>query len=118
MNIQIKFYFFIENLCFCSLKIAVCALKIPIISKNCRLKIADISKNYRLKIAVRVCMCARMYVRVYACMIEEHRTQDRTQHTNGTHDHQKKGGIPAKQNLLLVGDLHAKNEKKLKKVCK
>ena len=61
-----KILLFIENLCFCSLKIAVCALKIPIESKNCRLKITAISKNYRLKIPVRVCarVYARMYVRV------------------------------------------------------
>ena len=71
-NFQIKFYFFIENLCFCSLKIAVCVPKIPIgrmkikitiESKNCRLKITAISKNYRLKIPVRVRVYAR--VRVY-----------------------------------------------------
>ena len=73
-NFQIKFYFFIENLCFCSLKIAVCApkitigrkrIKITIISKNCRLKITAESKNYRLKIPVRACMYARVYARVY-----------------------------------------------------
>ena len=63
-NFQIKFYFFIENLCFCSLKIAVCALKITIISKNCRLKITAESKNYYLKIPVRACMCTRVCMRV------------------------------------------------------
>ena len=68
-NFQIKFYFFIENLCFCSLKIAVCALKITIISKNCRLKITAISKNYGLKILVRERVYARIYARMYACMI-------------------------------------------------
>ena len=67
-NFQIKFYFFIENLCFCSLKIAVCALKITIESKNCRLKITAISKNYGLKILVRACMCTR--VRVYVCVYD------------------------------------------------
>ena len=75
---------FIENLCFCSLKIAVCVPKITIISKNCRLKITIISKNYRLKIPVRAC------VRVYACMTEENRTHDHDQHTTGTHDHRKR----------------------------
>ena len=67
-NFQIILYFFIENLCFCSLKIAVCALKITIESKNCRLKITAISKNYGLKIPVRACMCTR--VRVYVCVYD------------------------------------------------
>ena len=62
-----NFLLFIENLCFCSLKIAVCVLKIPIGRKKLkipvRLKITIISKNYYLKIPVRACMCAR--VRVY-----------------------------------------------------
>ena len=48
-----KILLFIENLCFCSLKIAVCALKITMESKNCR-----------LKIPVRV----RVYARVYDCV--------------------------------------------------
>ena len=71
-NFQIKFYFFIENLCFCSLKIAVYALKIPIGRKklkiHIRLKITAESKNYYLKIPVRVCMCAR--VRAYVCVYD------------------------------------------------
>ena len=62
-----NFLLFIENLCFCSLKIAVCAPKIPIGRKKLkipiRLKITEWSKNYGLKIPVRVRMCAR--VRVY-----------------------------------------------------
>ena len=45
-----KILLFIENLCFCSLKIAVRVLKITIESKNCRLKITEWSKNYGLKI--------------------------------------------------------------------
>ena len=57
-----KILLFIENLCFCSLKIAVCAPKIPIGRKKLkipiRLKITDISKNYGLKIPVRVRVCA------------------------------------------------------------
>ena len=61
-NFQIKFYFFIENLCFCSLKIAVCVPKIPI-----RLKITEWSKNYGLKIPVRVRMYVRAYARAYEC---------------------------------------------------
>ena len=70
-----NFLLFIENLCFCSLKIAVCVPKITIISKNCRLKITIISKNYRLKITaisknygikiiVRVSVYARTRVKV------------------------------------------------------
>ena len=59
-----KFLLFIENLCFCSLKIAVCALKIPTGRKRIkipiRLKITEWSKNYGLKIPVRVCMCTRV----------------------------------------------------------
>ena len=55
-NFQIKFYFFIENLCFCSLKIAVCAPKIPIGRKKIkipiRLKISVRSENPYLKISV------------------------------------------------------------------
>ena len=51
----------------CSLKIAVCALKIATGRKklkiHIRLKITIESKNYYLKIPVRVYMCAR--VRVY-----------------------------------------------------
>ena len=58
-----KILLFIENLCYCSLKIAVYAPKITIISKNCRLKITDISKNYGLKIPVRV----RVRAHVCAC---------------------------------------------------
>ena len=82
------FTFFIENLCFCSLKIAVCVPKIPIGRKKLkipiRLKITDISKNYRLKIAVRVRACVRMYARAYDC-------QDSTSDTRRTHDHRQSG---------------------------
>ena len=76
-----KTLLFIENLCFRSLKIAVCAPKITIMSKNCRLKITDISKNYGLKIPVRVrmrvCMRVCACVCMCVCMIEENRTHDR-----------------------------------------
>ena len=117
-NFQIKFYFFIENLCFCSLKIAVCApkitigrkklkihiyLKITAESKNCRLKIpvrlkiTIISKNYRLKIAVRACMCTR--VRVYDWGKQD---QDQDRHTNGTQDTSGKGRTQAKRENLNI----------------
>ena len=80
-NFQIKFYFFIENLCFCSLKIAVYVLKIPIGRKKLkipvRLKITEWSKNYYRKIPVSVRMYARVYARVYDC-------QDTTRHTTTT----------------------------------
>ena len=72
-----KILLFIENLCFCRLKIAVCVPKSTIESKNCRLKIAPESKNYGLKIPVRVRMYARMYARAYDC-------QDSTSDTRGT----------------------------------
>ena len=68
---------FIENLCFCGLKIAVYAPKIPIISKNCRLKITEWSKNYGLKIPVRVCACARVCA-------SEHQNTGPTEHTDTT----------------------------------
>ena len=80
-----KILLFIENLCFCGLKIAVCAPKISVRRKKLkipiRLKITAMSKNYGLKIPVRVRMCARMYVRVYACMIEEHTTTGKGRNT-------------------------------------
>ena len=62
-----KILLFIENLCFRSLKIAVCVLKITAESKNCRLKITAMSKNYGLKILVRVRVYARIYARAYDC---------------------------------------------------
>ena len=66
-----NFLLFIENLCFCRLKIAVCAPKIPIGRKKIkipvRLKITEWSKNYGLKIPVRVRIYARMYARAYDC---------------------------------------------------
>ena len=61
-----KFLLFIENLCFCS-------LKITIISKNCRLKITAISKNYGLKILVRVRVYARIYARASDCRTTQER---------------------------------------------
>ena len=76
-----KILLFIENLCFCSLKIAVCVLKITIISKNCRLKIAAESKNYGLKIPVRACM--RVCMRV--CMIVRTPRATREEHTPREH---------------------------------
>ena len=83
-----KILLFIENLCFCSLKIAVCAPKIPIGRKKLkipiRLKITDISKNYGLKIPVRVRVYARMYVRAYDC-----RTTQEREHAPTEHDHRK-----------------------------
>ena len=119
MNIQIKFYFFIENLCFCGLKIAVCALKIAIGRKKIkipiRLKITIESKNYYLKITVRACM----YARVCACMIEENSYQDtrprpeHDQHTNGTRpperEEHRQSGKPEYICMFAV------NEKKYKK---
>ena len=114
LNFQIKFYFFIENLCFCSLKIAVCAPKITAESKNCRLKITIISKNYRLKIPVRVRVYARIYARAYDCGQIVIRTHDHDQHTNGTHDHRKRedSGKAEKPEYICM---FAGNEKKVQK---
>ena len=88
-NFQIIFYFFIGNLCFCSLKIAVCVPKITIGRKKLkipiRLKITIESKNYYLKIPVRVRVYARIYARMYArasdCGQIIIRTHDHDQHT-------------------------------------
>lgn len=107
-----KFLLFIGNLCFCSLKIAVRALKITIISKNCRLKITIESKNCRLKILVRV--YARMYARVYYSGQIVIRTQDHNWHTNGTHDHQKREGTSNAGKPEYICMISG-NEKKYKK---
>ena len=102
MNIQKKFYFFIENLCFCSLKIAVCVPKITIISKNCRLKITAEFKNYGLKIPVRVRIYARMS---RVCMIVRTPPDTRPAHQRNTRPPEK----PA-----YIGKI-ADDEKKYKK---
>ena len=79
-----KILLFIKNLCFCSLKIAVCVPKIPIgrkkIKIHIRLKITAKSKNYGLKIPVRV----RMYARAYECGQIAIRTHDKDRHTTST----------------------------------
>lgn len=104
-----KILLFIENLCFCSLKILGA-------SKNYRLKITEWSKNYGLKIPVRVRVYARIYARVYDC-------QDSTGHTTRTRtptDERKppekgghrQSGKPAY--ICMIMD----NEKKYKKVKK
>ena len=113
-NFQIKFYFFIENLCFCSLKIAVCALKIPIGRKklkiHIRLKITAESKNYYLKIPVRACM--------RVCIANSHQdTRQRPahdRHTSGTHDRQKSEEHQQAEKPVYIC-LITDNEKKVKK---
>ena len=120
-NIQIFFYFFIENLCFRSLKIAVCAPKIPIISKNCRLKITDISKNYGLKIPVRACMYARMYARMYDYGQIVIRTHDHDQDTTGTRTTGKgrnTGKAEKPAYICMIAHNEKKYKKKLKKIWK
>ena len=117
MNIQIFFYFFIENLCFCSLKIAVCVPKITAESKNCRLKITIISKNYRLKIPVRVRVYARIYARAYNCGQIVIRTHDQDRHTNGTHDNRKREDSSKAGKPAYIGKF-ADNEKKVQKKVK
>ena len=116
-NFQIKFYFFIENLCFCSLKIAVCVPKITIGRKKLkipiRLKITEWSKNYGLKIPVRVRVCVRMYARAYDCQDSTSGTSGT--HTNGTHDHRKREDSgKAKKPVYIC--MFAGTEKKYKKV--
>ena len=98
-----KILLFIENLCFCSLKISGA-------SKNYRLKITIRSKNYGLKIPVRVralvCVRVRMIVRT------PQDTRPRPAHTNGTQDtsgKERNTGKPA-----YIG-IFADNEKKYKK---
>ena len=92
-----KILLFIENLCFRSLKIAVCVPKIPIgrrkikisgASKNYRLKITEWSKNYGLKIPVRVCM--------RVCMIVGTPPDTRPAHQRNTRPPEK-GGTPEKR---------------------
>ena len=104
------------------LKISVRYLKIS------GLKISvDSLKIAGLKIIARVCVYVRMWVRGCVCgcapcfaevsKIAQDATGAGTQRperptpNTGTHDNRKKGGTPAKQNLLLVGDLHGNNEK-------
>ena len=121
MNIQINFYFFIENLCCCSLKISGA-------SKNCRQKITEWSKNYGQKIPVRACMYARVYARVYRVRMiagqhkrgehappehgtppEQRGTQDHDQHTTEKERNTDKAGKP-EYICIFAG-----TEKKLKK---
>ena len=114
-NFQIKFYFFIENLCFCSLKIAVCVLKITIISKNCRLKITAISKNYGLKIPVRACVCICAYVCAYVCACSHPDTRPRPAHDRNTSAGKGRNtGKPAY--IGMIADDEKKYKKKLKKI--
>ena len=64
-------------------------------------------------------MCARMYARMIVRTPPD--TRPRPEHdrnTTGTRDTTGKETTQANKFLRLVGDLHAKNEKKLKKVCK
>ena len=108
-----KILLFIENLCFCSLKIAVCALKTPIGRKKLkipiRLKITEWSKNLWSKnprARAYVCACMRV------CMIvrtppdtppqdtrqehtpPEHRTPEDERKTRGKRNTSKAGNLP------------------------
>ena len=109
-NFQIKFYFFIENLCFCSLKIAVCAPKITAESKNYRLKITIISKNYRLKIPVRV----RVYARIWL-QANSHRN---TGPPDTPTEHKTTGKAEKPAYIGKFAGNEKKVQKKLKKICK
>lgn len=114
----------------CNLKISGRVPKIPIGKKKLkipiRLKITEWSKNYGLKIPVRVCMCVRMYARVYArasvCGQIVIRTHDQDRHTrpthNGTQDTTGKGVTTKIKFAYIIGMIakNEKNEKKLKKI--
>ena len=130
-NISLRF---LENLCLCSLKIAVCVPKITIISKNCRLKITVESKNCGLKIPVRVYMCARVCAYVCVCMIEGNRTHDQDRHTSSTHPEHTTGTGPPEHTttgkerttgkaekpayICMFAGNEKKHKKKLRKIWK
>ena len=108
-----------KNLCFCSLKIAVCVPKITIGRKKLkipiRLKITEWSKNYYLKIPVRARMYARMYARAYECGQIVIRTHDHDQHTppDTPTEHKTTGKrATTKIKFAYIIGMIAKNEKK------
>ena len=120
MDAKIATIFLFPKIILLSLiKIAIQYLKIAVRHpKISGLKIAVHSlKIAGLKIIARVC------VRVYACAphfaevskiaqdAPERPPPERPPPNTGTHDNRKKGGTPAKQNLLVVEDLHGNNEK-------
>ena len=78
-----KILLFIENLCFCSLKISGA-------SKNCRLKITEWSKNYGLKILVRVRVCSYVCARAWLC-VNSHQDATGT-HTTGKREEYRQQG--------------------------
>ena len=101
-----KILLFIENLCFCSLKISGA-------SKNYGLKITEWSKNYYLKILVRVRIYARVYARVYDC--QDSTSNTRSTHTTGTRNttgKERNTGNTGKPAYICI---FAHNEKKYKK---
>ena len=127
-----KILLFIENLCYCSLKISGRVPKISVRKKKIkipsRLKITEWSKNYGLKIPVRVCMCTRIYARASDCGQMIIRTHDHDQHTPPNNDHQNTGHQRTRGNHgkkdhrqrekpAYIGKF-AENEKKYKKVKK
>ena len=82
-----KILLFIENLCYCSLKILGA-------SKNYRLKITEWSKNYGLKIPVRACMYARVCAYVWQIAISTPEEHTPTEHTTT-----EKGGTRENLNI-------------------
>ena len=66
---------------------------------------------------MRVCVCGCAPHLANISKIVQDATRAGTQRperptpNTGTHDNRKKGGTPAKQNLLLLGDLNGNNEK-------
>ena len=112
MNIQIKFYLFIENLCFCRLKIAVCVPKIPIGRKKIkipiRLKITEWAKNFGLKISGVLDSGIGLPAGFRTT------TTTGTEDTNGTPPPEK-GGFKQSGKFAYIIGVIAANEKKYKK---
>ena len=127
-NFQIKFYFFIENLCFCSLKIAVCVPKIPIGRKklkiHIRLKISVRSENPYLKISVHQwanrpewCKCSGHLKGLQADRTQSRRaTKGEPERCRNTRPPEKRG----RQNKFFdCGEIYTRSIKKnVKKIWK
>ena len=72
-----------------------------------------------------MCVCAYVGAWVRGCAphlaniskIVQDATRAGTQAPERQRESRRGAGTPAKQNLLLMGDLNGNNEKKLKKIC-
>ena len=110
-----KILLFIENLCYCSLKISGA-------SKNCRLKIAvcipkiPIGRK-KLKIPVRARMYARVYVLTYDCPDSTGHTTSTptdTEHHRNTRPSEKRG-TQDNRHIYVFSYAMKKSIKKVKK---